>query len=187
MIFTSIYVFEQPAPTSDPGGPYVFGLGNSLVLDGSGSTDPDAYDAIQSYEWDLDHDGAFDDASGKLPLPVNWDDVAALVCGGTCAPDHDYPIALRVTDTHANSASAPTVVRFVSDFVLTLGGESHVVVPGASNSFAVSVIASGAFTEPVTLSMQGLPDGVTAEFSVNPVQPGHLGPEAHRLAERGNG
>src|SRR5262249_9958632 len=47
------------------------------------------------------------------------------------------------------------------------------VVPGASNSFAVTVVGSGGFTEPVTLSMQGLPAGITADFSVNPVAPGN--------------
>src|SRR5262249_36231966 len=36
------------------------------------------------------------------------------------------------------------------------------------------VVGSGGFSEPVTLSMQGLPDGITADFSVNPVPPGHI-------------
>ena len=50
---------QQPA--ADAGGPYVGVEGSPVALDGSGSTDAD--NDIVSYEWDLDNDGSFDDAS----------------------------------------------------------------------------------------------------------------------------
>src|SRR5205823_5089481 len=161
-------------PVADAGGPYVTGMGNPLLLDASGSSDPDWNDWIASFQWDLDGNGAYDHATGRYPLPLNWDDVRSLVCGGTCEANHDYTIGLRVTDSRGESSTVQTTVRFASDFLLTLGGDNRTVVPGKSNSFAVSVIGAGDFTDPVTLSMDGLPDGITADFSVNPVQPGRM-------------
>jgi hypothetical protein len=49
---------DNAAPTADAGGPYSVDEGSTLVLDGSGSTDPDADDVL-TYEWDLDGDGLF--------------------------------------------------------------------------------------------------------------------------------
>jgi len=55
-------------PTADAGGPYVVAAGGSVVLDGSGSSDP--LDALVEYWWDLDYDDVtFDvDASGLAPV-----------------------------------------------------------------------------------------------------------------------
>jgi hypothetical protein len=72
-------------------------------VDGSGSTNPDegqhqvgAYpgDTISKYEWDLDGDGQFDDATGPNP------DVTAFFNG---KPPGSYLIQLKVTDTSASS------------------------------------------------------------------------------------
>ncbi|MBI5943075.1 MAG: BMP family ABC transporter substrate-binding protein [Chloroflexi bacterium] len=53
--------FNQP-PVAEAGGPYIVDWGEIFTLDGSGSTDPE--NNIISYEWDLDEDGQYDDASG---------------------------------------------------------------------------------------------------------------------------
>ncbi len=70
-------------------------------------TDPSA-GAITAWEWDLDNDGAYDDATGPAP---NFT---------TVGQDGAYPIGLRVTDAFGNQATdtatvtvtnvAPTVV-----------------------------------------------------------------------------
>jgi hypothetical protein len=48
-------------PVADPNGPYVGFVGESIIFDGSGSSDPDG--SIVLYEWDFEDDGVFDFSS----------------------------------------------------------------------------------------------------------------------------
>jgi len=81
----SVFTIVQPnyPPVADPGGPYIADESNTITLDASGSADPD--DSITLYEWDLDNDSEYDDASG-ITTDVTFDD------NGT------YIVGLRVTD-----------------------------------------------------------------------------------------
>ena len=90
-------------PTAEAGGPYSFCVdATPWFLDGLGSVNPDEGasepgqpgDTIVSYEWDLDGDGQFDDASGAQP------DVTAFF---TAAGAGSYLVQLRVTDSTATS------------------------------------------------------------------------------------
>ncbi|HEX9593211.1 MAG TPA: hypothetical protein VGB12_07695, partial [bacterium] len=56
-----------PFPTADAGGPYTGNEGSPIALDASGTTHPDYANTALSYAWDLDLDGAFDDATGRTP------------------------------------------------------------------------------------------------------------------------
>lgn len=91
------------APTADANGPYVFcPAAKPWFLDGTGSVNPDEGgsepgapgDTIQSYEWELTGNNAFDDANGAQP------DVTAFYEGLGIG---DYLVQLRVTDTSATS------------------------------------------------------------------------------------
>jgi PKD repeat protein len=95
-------------PVSDPGGPYLLVEGETLQLDGSESQDPNepAGDSIPSYKWDLDNDGAFDDASGEKPA-ISWAELQAL---GIAAPS-TVTIGLRVTDTFGATGTAQTTLQ----------------------------------------------------------------------------
>jgi len=73
---------NQP-PVADAGGPYSGMVGESILLDGSGSYDLDG--TIVSYEWDLDDDGFYDDATGSTTTN-SW------------SFEGSYPISLKVTD-----------------------------------------------------------------------------------------
>lgn len=88
---------NNTAPEANAGGPYVSDEGNGLILDGSNSTDADG--SIVSWEWDLDDDGAYDDASGAtVDLGVQPDGPAA------------FPVSLRVSDNHGAMDIVDTMV-----------------------------------------------------------------------------
>lgn len=84
-------------PTADAGGPYNTAEGTSINLDGSGSSDQ-APGTITTYEWDLDNDAAYDDATGANPPFVRGD-------------NGSYTIGLRVTDNNGNTATDTTTVN----------------------------------------------------------------------------
>ncbi len=91
-------VGNQP-PVADPNGPYTGQVGVPVTLDGSGSYDPDpAPDHIVSYEWDLDNDGEYDDATGEIVSYI-WD------------TEGTYTIGLKVTDTYGATGIAATMVK----------------------------------------------------------------------------
>lgn len=54
------------APTARAGGPYTATPGTATTLDGAGSSTP-AGTSMTRFEWDVDGDGAFDDAVGPAP------------------------------------------------------------------------------------------------------------------------
>jgi len=78
-------------PEAAAGGPYAANQGVPLTLDASGSSDPDG--DIIAYAWDLDRDGAFDDATGVAPS-VSFDRPTRSLVG------------VRVTDSGGRAATA---------------------------------------------------------------------------------
>ncbi|MBU2676265.1 MAG: cadherin-like domain-containing protein, partial [Gammaproteobacteria bacterium] len=59
---TATVTVNNVAPTADAGGPYDGLVGIDVVLDASASSDPG--NDIVAYDWDLNNDGSYDDASG---------------------------------------------------------------------------------------------------------------------------
>lgn len=75
-------------------------IGAIITLDGGGSFHQDAARHIVAWHWDLDNDGAFDDASG----PVATTTFSAL---------GSYPVHLRVTDDSVPPKTATTTVTIL--------------------------------------------------------------------------
>jgi hypothetical protein len=88
-------------PVAEAGGPYSCNTGSSITFDGSASYDPDTGDSITKYEWDLDNDGQYDDATGKTVTKTY-----STAGSGT--------VGLRVTDTHG-AQDTDTATYTVSD------------------------------------------------------------------------
>jgi PKD repeat protein len=91
----TIEIGANSRPRADIGGGYHIPPGGTTTLSGSSSEDPDG--SIASYEWDLDDDSAFDDATGATT-------------SFTRAVAGEYPVHLRVTDDEGATDEDTTVV-----------------------------------------------------------------------------
>ena len=89
-----IEIFNIP-PVADANGPYEGSPEEPILLDGSGSSDIDG--TIDSYDWDLDNDGQYDDITGVNPTP-SWS-TSGL-----------HYISLRVTDDDGATDTNDTTV-----------------------------------------------------------------------------
>jgi chitodextrinase len=117
----------KAAPVANINGPYSGNEGSPITFDGSGSYDPDG--TIVSYEWDLDCDGQYDDATGVNPSYTWGDDYSG--CVGLKVTDNDGLTAIATTSVTVNNV-APTVEA----------GADQEVFAGDTVSF------SGSFTDP---------------------------------------
>ena len=93
-------------------GPYAIAVGESLQLDATGSSDPDAAceDAVARYEWDVNVDGDFDLSLDQVrPPALDWDDLNDL---GIEGPGR-YDVRLRVTDGFGLTGQADATLQVV--------------------------------------------------------------------------
>jgi len=94
---------DNSPPVADAGGPYIVDEGTSVVLDASGSTDPDG-DAL-TYEWDLNNDGTYE-TSGKNPT-LTPEDGPVILTIGVQVDDGNGGVATDTTTVTVNNV-APT-------------------------------------------------------------------------------
>lgn len=106
-------VTNQP-PTANAGGPYVIDEGGSLSLDGPGSYDPDGDPLV--YNWDLNGDGIFGDATRDSPT-INWAQLVAL--GINDGPRTVPNVGLRVDDGHGHVVDSPTTTLIINNVAPT--------------------------------------------------------------------
>ncbi|HEV2296849.1 MAG TPA: PKD domain-containing protein [Tepidisphaeraceae bacterium] len=106
-------------PVAHAGDTYLVNAGNTIILDGSGSTDIDG--SIVAYEWDFDYDGStFDvDATGVTT-------VYAAGAAGT------RTVALRVTDNHGATSTIATALVTINAPPTANPGGTYTVVAGSS-------------------------------------------------------
>ena len=111
-------VTVTPTVIADAGGPYAIDEGEDLVLDASGSSaGPTA-----TYAWDLDDDGAFDDATGPTPT-IAPEDLPAPVADGLATPA-PVPIAVEVSEGPSVDTDDSTVT------VTNLAPVATIDIPG---------------------------------------------------------
>lgn len=149
-------------PIADPNGPYAVRVNEEVCLDGSGSSHPAAamyesdhpwYDNLVSWEWDLDNDGAFDDATGEI-VCTQWS------TAGT------YFVCLRVTDGAGETDVKCTtvIVADVHDVAVedVTPSKSTGIIPGEVVTIDVDVSNLGDYPESfdVTLTYDSVVIGV---------------------------
>lgn len=135
-------------PSADVGGPYTTAEGTDMMLSAAGSTDPDG--DVLTYAWDLDNDGAFDDATG----------VTATF--SMVGQDGSFTVGVRATDPDGafDTDQATVTVTNVAPAFTGLGSDA----PQHENS---PVTVSGSAADP------GWLDGLTVTVNWNdgtPVQ-----------------
>lgn len=137
-------------PVADANGPYTGDEGSEITFDGSGSYDPDETTLL--YEWDLDGDGSYDDATGVGPA-FSWGD------------DYVGAIGLRVTDDGGLTDTDSTMVT-VSNVAPTVDAG-----PGQTVECCVDAVSmSGSFADPGWLDTHTVhwdfADGASADGSL---------------------
>jgi beta propeller repeat protein len=118
---TTVVVVGNHDPVAHPNGPYETLVGQAIVLDGSGSSDPDepVGDFVASYQWDLDNDGDYDDAVG--PNPTFMQVTAA-----------SYTVRLKVTDTLGATGTDWTTVTVKTPLVVTTNDATSIATTSAT-------------------------------------------------------
>ena len=118
---------------ADAGGPYTIEEGDPLVLDGSGSTG-----SPTSWNWDLDNDGQFDDATGSNPS-VSW----AILTAVGVDDDGTFPISLELDGGDDTATTSLTVTN--RSPVLATTGPATINV-GGQYTLGLSAIDPGSDT-----------------------------------------
>jgi hypothetical protein len=119
---------ETALPVADANGPYTGFVESPITFNGTGSYDPDG--TIVSYEWDLDDDGEFDDATGPTPSKT-WNTT------------YSGNISLKVTDNDGATdidTTTLTVAPLVPARVPTLTPIGLVALVGLLSIIGISKI-----------------------------------------------
>jgi PKD repeat protein len=122
-----VAAFASPNPGS---------VGESITLDASGSRHPNANKSIVAYEWDLDNDGNYTDASGVTAT-------TSFAAAGS------HPVKLRVTDNNDPPQTAETTINVV------IKSPPQIVCPPDS-----TILCAPATGLPVTLGVNVTDPGV---------------------------
>jgi PKD repeat protein len=121
-------------PVADAGGPYSVAEGARVAVSASGSTDPDLPDDTLTYQWDLDGDGQYDDASG-----VDAEFSAAGLTGPSTVV-----IGLRVTDTLGAESTDTAEISITNLPPMVDAGSDRTETAGVSLNFQGTASDAGA-------------------------------------------
>jgi hypothetical protein len=97
---------------------------------------------------------------------TSGDSTLNVTVGNSVTPG-TYPFTITGTSgTLTHSANASLEVQAAGDYAVTVTPASRKIPQGAKTSWTATVTPQNGFTDPVTLSVSGLPAGVTAAFTV---------------------
>lgn len=159
-------------PAADAGGPYVLAEGGTLSLNASGSSDADG-DSL-TYAWDLDNDGAYDDATGITPT-LAWSTLPAAM-----RDDGVYTVGLRVSDGKGGSAVASTSLTITNVApTLNVSGSTDAT---AGSSYTLSFSATDPGSDSISSWRIDWGDGTIQRIAGNPGSANHTFSQGGRTA-----
>lgn len=142
-----VWRIELVVPVADIGGPYTGDEGSNIALDASGSDDLDG--DINTYEWDFDNDGVYDDATGDSPNFLVGDNGV-------------YPISVKVTDDEGNVDTDSTTVTVDNVAPTVDAGENQTTDEGTTVSLDPATFTDPGFLDTHTATIDW-GDGTAAE------------------------
>ena len=154
--FSAVFEITNVPPTADAGGPYTVDEGSSVVLDASGSADPNG-DTLQ-FRWDFDGDGTWDTGYSTDPTAVyTWND------------DYSGTVSVEVYDGHhKNTASTTVTVDNVEPEITGLVSLSSTC--SAATEGTAAPVFSVEFIDPGTADVHAVVvnwgDGATEEIAL---------------------
>ncbi|MGD9647322.1 MAG: PKD domain-containing protein [Pirellulales bacterium] len=108
-VYSQQYASPNLAPIVNTGGPYSVTEGQSLVLDASGSSDPEGQ--ALTFAWDLNNDNNFNDATGAGPS-LTWAQLAAF--GITDGPNSVANARVRVSDPFGGVTTTAFTINVIN-------------------------------------------------------------------------
>ncbi len=159
---TTVVGAPNTLPTADAGGPYTTGEGDSLVLDGSGSTDLEPL----TYEWDLNNDGTFGDVTGVNPT-VTWVTLATFGIND----EGSYTVGLRVDDsTTGTDIDTATLTVTNASPAISVGGPGSILL---TQPYTVALSATDPGDDTITSWTINWGDGTIDNLAGNPSSASH--------------
>lgn len=153
--YTTIFVKVNQPPIADANGPYEGNVGELITFDGTGSYDPDGTSI--SYEWDLDDEGVFDDATGPTPSETWTAPYSGTIRLRIGDEDGNIDIdSTTVTVEAAKDTTPPTIESVTLDAYTTIPDATiHVTVEATDNVGVTSVTADGVALEEIGSIWEG--------------------------------
>jgi type VI secretion system Hcp family effector len=159
------------APIADAGGPYEVGDGQTVTLDGGGSSDPDQDSDSLTYEWDLDGDGVFGETGTGAQRGDELGATPVFSAAGLFGPQ-TLTLTLRVTDgtgkTDTDTATL-TIVDITPPETILLSGPP-VLTNQTSATFTFTGTDQGTPADQLTFSAEidgGSRVAVTSPLTLN--------------------
>ncbi len=153
-------------PIANAGGPYNCTEGQQIQLDGSNSTDDGI---IQSYEWDLDNDGLYDDAIGATTTYA-------------CIDDGTFTVGLKVTDDDGASGMDTSTITVANAVPVVDAGVNRVANEGDAVSLGPAIFFDAGTVDTHTATIDW-GDGTVEQGQVD--QTNHTISGSHVYADNG--
>lgn len=112
-------------------------------------------------------------SASSITPPANGETTSILTINvGASTIAGTYTLTITGTsEASSHNATIELTVAAAQDFSITASPDSLTIVQGASGTSTITIGSLKLFNSAVTLSVSGVPTGVTTSFSANPVTP----------------